>query len=359
MKDQLIENIIDKIITFHNHIHLVNGYSNNLLVDTKNESYYKLNNETYNLLVLASGESVRISLDQLNSKDKNSFVEYLIQLESLNYIVISNPTGQFKNHIKVYNHQMLDHFLIDLRSFNKSSLAVFLKKSNKYKPNAYLFEVYDFFPDLNQIDAYIIIRIDYINFTTQKSFIDKNMKFIDEVHVYNSPTNIKNLNKVRFYPNQNLPFHCGVISKYWFTMSARSFNLSKLHNNCLHGKLSVDKEGNIKNCPSMSDSFGNIRDTTLAEVLEKPGFKKYWDIGKDKIHVCKDCEFRYICTDCRAYVENPEDLLSKPLKCGYNPYTGEWSEWSSNPLKQKAIEFYGRKNMISKVWQIPKIMYWS
>lgn len=35
------------------------------------------------------------------------------------------------------------------------------------------------------------------------------------------------------------------------------------------------------------------------------------------------------------------DILSKPLKCGYNPYTGEWSDWSTNPLKQKAIEFYG------------------
>ena len=59
-----------------------------------------------------------------------------------------------------------------------------------------------------------------------------------------------------------------------------------------------------------------------------------------KIHVCKDCEFRYICTDCRAYIEDPNDILSKPLKCGYNPYTAEWSEWSRNPLKQKAIEQY-------------------
>lgn len=91
----------------------------------------------------------------------------------------------------------------------------------------------------------------------------------------------------------------------------------------------------------MTESFGNINDTSLLEVLEKPGFKKLWDLSKDKIHVCKDCEFRYICTDCRAYVEDPDDILSKPLKCGYNPYTGEWSDWSTNPLKQKAIEFYG------------------
>lgn len=91
----------------------------------------------------------------------------------------------------------------------------------------------------------------------------------------------------------------------------------------------------------MTESFGNIRDTTLKQAIEKPGFKKYWNITKDQISVCKDCEFRHICTDCRAYLEDPEDSFSKPLKCGYNPYTCEWEEWSLNPLKQKAIAYYG------------------
>jgi hypothetical protein len=78
------------------------------------------------------------------------------------------------------------------------------------------------------------------------------------------------------------------------------------------------------------------------EALEKPGFKK------DQIEVCKDCEFRYICTGCRAYLEDPEDIHSKPLKCGYNPYTCEWEEWSTNPLKQKAIEHYGMQELVKK-----------
>jgi len=140
---------------------------------------------------------------------------------------------------------------------------------------------------------------------------------------------------------------CGYISVGFFTVNMKTYTESHHHNSCLNRKVSVDRWGNIKNCPSMKESFGNISDTTLAEAIEKPGFKKYWDINKDKIHVCKDCEFRYVCTDCRAYVEDPEDILSKPLKCGYNPYTGEWSEWSTNPLKQKAIEFYGMTDMIA------------
>lgn len=142
--------------------------------------------------------------------------------------------------------------------------------------------------------------------------------------------------------------YCGQILMSYFAMSRDVYLESLSHNSCLNRKIAIDPEGYIKNCPSMKESFGNIKDTTLAEAIEKPGFKKYWNITKDQIAVCKDCEFRYICTDCRAYVENPEDDFSKPLKCGYNPYTCEWEEWSTNPLKQIAIEHYGMQDLVKE-----------
>lgn len=170
-----------------------------------------------------------------------------------------------------------------------------------------------------------IVRINIYNFT-------ENYKYFDEEYLIKIDYFIKTIN------NTN---ECGFVNLEKFNTTMYSYSEALHHNSCLNRKISIDSKGNIKNCPSMSESFGNIRDTTLVEAVEKPGFKKYWDINKDKIHVCKDCEFRYICTDCRAYVEDPEDIFSKPLKCGYNPYTGEWSEWSTNPLKQKAIDFHG------------------
>ncbi|SDL47551.1 MULTISPECIES: grasp-with-spasm system SPASM domain peptide maturase [Chryseobacterium] len=138
---------------------------------------------------------------------------------------------------------------------------------------------------------------------------------------------------------------CGIITPEYFSSNIKLFTESLLYNSCLHKKIAIDKDGNIKNCPSMSQSFGNIKDTTLEQAVNQQDFKKYWNLTKDSIEVCKDCEFRYICTDCRAYTEriqgNADGLdTSKPLKCGYNPYTGEWEEWSTNPLKHKAMQFY-------------------
>jgi len=151
---------------------------------------------------------------------------------------------------------------------------------------------------------------------------------------------------VKIAENINSSLHCGLISQKLFSVNISTYTESLNHNTCLNRKIAIDTEGNIKNCPSMKESFGNIRDTTLEEAVNKSGFKKYWNITKDQITKCKDCEFRHVCTDCRAYLDNPEDIYSAPLKCGYDPHTCKWEEWSKHPMKQIALEHYGMRNIL-------------
>lgn len=131
--------------------------------------------------------------------------------------------------------------------------------------------------------------------------------------------------------------HCGIIHPSYFSVNIQTFTESQKHNTCLNRKISIDVNGEIKNCPSMAKSYGNIKDTTLREALEKEGFKDMWYIHKDQIEVCKDCEFRHICTDCRAYIQDPTNIYSKPAKCSYDPYTATWGEENptNNPLYGK------------------------
>jgi hypothetical protein len=56
-----------------------------------------------------------------------------------------------------------------------------------------------------------------------------------------------------------------------------------------------------------------------------------WSATKDQVMVCRDCEYRYVCFDCRPLSEaaaaGRADYLHAPYpRCTYNPYTGEWSE---------------------------------
>ncbi|MXV13903.1 grasp-with-spasm system SPASM domain peptide maturase [Hufsiella ginkgonis] len=119
--------------------------------------------------------------------------------------------------------------------------------------------------------------------------------------------------------------HCGVISSKYFALGIELFTEGQKYNTCLNRKLSVDKSGFIKNCPSMKATFGNVKTTQLKTAIAAAGFKDPWGISKDQIYICRDCEFRYICTDCRAYTVN-NGIYNKPLKCKYDPYSIAWSE---------------------------------
>ena len=122
--------------------------------------------------------------------------------------------------------------------------------------------------------------------------------------------------------------NCGVISQPSFSCKTSTYLESVSNNTCLNRKVSMDTSGNIKNCPSMANNFGNIRINSIQEILDNSEFHKLWKLKKDEIEVCKSCEFRYVCTDCRAFLINPEEITSKPLKCGYDPYTGISLNWA-------------------------------
>jgi SPASM domain peptide maturase of grasp-with-spasm system len=122
------------------------------------------------------------------------------------------------------------------------------------------------------------------------------------------------------------PLCCGTIHPGYFAIDLETFAEAQQHNTCLNRKISVDARGEIRNCPSLPKSYGNVRDRSLHSALAERDFAALWSINKDQIDVCKDCEFRYICTDCRAYLRDAGDRFSKPSKCTYDPYTAAWQQ---------------------------------
>jgi SPASM domain peptide maturase of grasp-with-spasm system len=119
--------------------------------------------------------------------------------------------------------------------------------------------------------------------------------------------------------------HCGRVSPEWFMTTLVGFAEARAFNSCLNRKLSVDAAGEIRNCPSLPGSFGNAARTPLLAAVQDPAFRALWGITKDQVETCRDCEFRYVCTDCRAHLRDPADRLSKPAKCTYDPYTARWN----------------------------------
>lgn len=163
-----------------------------------------------------------------------------------------------------------------------------------------------------------------------RNFLFSNLK-LDHICFSNSPESRiqklsdKSLTRI-IYTTQIIKDNsvCGQISPHYFTCNLPTILEGFSFNTCLNKKITVDIEGNIKNCPSTKHSLGNIENFFLAEAITEPKFKTLWSITKSQVEVCKDCEFRLICTDCRAHLKDSSDIYSKPSKCTYDPYIAVW-----------------------------------
>ncbi len=82
-------------------------------------------------------------------------------------------------------------------------------------------------------------------------------------------------------------------------------------------------------------NYGNLHTKRLSNMLNDD----LRFLSKDKIDVCKDCEYRYSCSDCRPD-SNGKGIHEKPWYCTYDPYSGTWinleKKWNSL-LKESRI----------------------
>lgn len=134
---------------------------------------------------------------------------------------------------------------------------------------------------------------------------------------------------------------CGYITtRQLLSPNTPTFNELLRFNGCLNRKVSIDERGDVRNCPAMSESFGDHQAVSLTDIVGREDFRRAWAAKNDEIRVCRDCPYRYACTGCRALLEDPDAADSKPLKCGYDPYTDTWADWRTRSNAAATIQQY-------------------
>ena len=109
-----------------------------------------------------------------------------------------------------------------------------------------------------------------------------------------------------------------------FITSKTFFDLAKNAKTCLFGKFSIQPNVNISPCEFSRDIIlGNLKTTTIKQVLHSESLNYFWIMDFSKIDECKDCEYRFACKDCRM-ITIKENIHSKNLRCLYNPKKGIW-----------------------------------
>jgi len=136
-----------------------------------------------------------------------------------------------------------------------------------------------------------------------------------------------------------LPVHYSkpLIKPPFYTDEYSFFDAHNYHS-CLAGKIAITTTGDAIPCIFARNQIcGNILKNSLAEILSKQPLTTCWQTTKDHVTKCKDCEYRYACSDCRPLAQSSDcqkSWLAAPQNCAYNPYTGKW-ENSLNPNESK------------------------
>lgn len=146
-----------------------------------------------------------------------------------------------------------------------------------------------------------------------------------EILVYDAPFN-RNIGNFKFV-NYGLPIIMNrkIESIQDFIVNTYAFIESLNHNLFFNRKIYIDNNDNIKHYFSEDNGFAKLNGECLDKIIDKPSFKGLWNITKDQIEVCRDCEFRFICPDNRVPIKRKnKDLYFHKTDCNYNPYTSKW-----------------------------------
>ena len=326
---------------------LTKGAHRTLIQDFQRNNADFVPNDYYSLCKILNRHKISDVANQVEEHslaDYYKFIDFMIDREyaftSDNlklFPKISKELYEDENNIK---DAIID---IDESDFKTDKLEIFLTDLKKMRCPDLQVRVYNH-SDMdrihqilklisNHIFYYIELHIDSSENISFEDCCDIILKYapVTNIYLYNSATNDSrnyDVNTEGCYPlkmgtvyyvtvelNNN---NCGCISDYSrIFRDAGFYKMSQIHNSCLYKKVSLDRDGNVRNCPSMFEKY-DLNDG-LEKITKSTACRKYWNITKKDIKGCKNCEFRFNCLDCRAHTKG-NGLYDKPITCKYNPF---------------------------------------
>lgn len=334
-------------ILLYENCHFTLGASRSLLADNQRYDMYFFDNEIFHIFAKKSRQTcIRDILLEYNDEEQKIISEYFQFMidNELAFTCCENELEFFPEMIRNFETpEIISNCIIDFN--NEPKDLTHYKKTIEDLDilGCENIEIRDFFglsfsfleEFLALFNETILHRIElvskcigsveeYQNFLIKHARINSLLVHSCENLILENSSEIKSDQIIQFSNDQIIDnSHCGIVSPNYFNLDLRHTNESLNYNTCLNKKISIDVNGEIKNCPSLSTSYGNIETHSLVEIANDPKFQKLWQISKSKIKECKMCEFRNICTDCRAFHVD-DHSIEKPSKCSYNPYSMVW-----------------------------------
>lgn len=318
----------------------VKGHARSIVIDTSRGTHTLIPNALYSIIKNFQGFTISQVIQKSGREHTQIINEYFEFLRGKNLIFFTSNSICFNPQNEVYEvSSLISNAHVEIGSEIPSAIINEFSNLNCIVINIKFTEPFAVEYVIRVLKLINESRISSVHITIPHSkelgkSIDKLLQTTVKIRRFifiNSPKNEErtfgyNKGYYMFFLDEEASksLQCGCIHPKFFAISKGMIIEAKSINTCLYKKIHIDKDGFVKNCPHSQLILGDLKKESVVDVISKENYQFLCSITKDEVDVCKDCEFRYICMDCRVYIKDKNNIYSQPEKCNYNPYIAKW-----------------------------------
>lgn len=314
----------------------VKGYSKGVIYDLQRSSLYHIPNSVIDMLLENKDSKINEIYYEYKGSEKlvSKYLSFLIKNELI--FLTTKPEKFPKSNFNFNKPFLLDILFIEIDQLGTKKIN-FLKKLDSLgaiqivlisKENISLNKLKKVLDILYFSKTQIISLVcRYCSYHPELLKIQFNDVKLRDITFYDSDKDICEEQKKLFFRKTNLydTLTRKISNIDDFILNDDFFRESLNKNIFFNRKVYISNNGDIKHYINDHHIYGNISTDDIFSILNKESFRELWNINKDKIEICKACQYRYICADNRIPTKESNQKYTHKTKCKYDPISDTWN----------------------------------
>jgi len=306
------------ILKFHAQVQFIKGYLRTAIYDLPRKEYDFMPNEVYNQLKKIENHEKDL-IYKICSEDELNWLNFLLKKEYVFFVPSSFKNNFPKIDFEWKTSSLITNAVVDIDHLQKEFVFKFLENLNC----KHIALNFSFGMNFKKLKFFYETNLSKLTFNSISFFFP--IGSVSEKDFSNYISIANNIHIVDFLPKRDK----SDVFVPQFVLGINSFSESLEHNLYFNRKIRVSSNNGVFNGLegdinyNKSNSLNSEDD--LIKIINESEISKLWNVKKDDIDVCKDCEFRYMCIDNRILENRYVNSYYSLKECSYNPYISKWS----------------------------------
>ena len=316
---------MNKVFSLCTDIQTFTGFNRTLVIDITRGNHHLISKKWSEIILKIDNCNKKELQEKITPEEKEIFHDVLSFLKKNNYIfeVDRNVKSQFKEINMTFETPFIfDLCFCEVSQANFKDIIEMINTHESYTFGGFHFLIY------NLADEQLAEFKNRINSLELNKNIELYIASSKIDYFLADKSRNVSIHEASFSNNKEMKNH--FYEKFPIMNIGMKQILESKDFNFFHNKtLFINENGNIVNSLFDQDPliFRNIKEciknkNSLNDLISDQRFTQYWQLDNSKIVVCKDCEFRRVCIDCRPPILNNNEWYKE--ECSYNPYLSQW-----------------------------------